>query len=515
MRISEQFTAWRYITPQSHGESLILVMGKVSNDVTSRLLPPHIQASVIRFDKKAYAKNRDCRDITLPDCSVGMACVLCSNSSIYKNIPVRELQRVMNVGGGICFFVSIRGRLHSLQRFLEPHDFEFVQAYAVLPYFRTPRWIVPLSSRFFVSSAKSMFRPIKPIKWLLWNSVVKLSHLGLFPLIATNRLVIVKRKGSTGEAQKEWLIGLIQRVLGDNNLEVSLLVRPQKYYVKATAQVMDQEGRIVAYIKIATTVQAKHLLENEATTLRKLEQLKLQTADIPRLIYFGEIDQDTVLLQEAKYPIKPGPVRLSSQHISFLAELLNRTSKRWRFEESPLFSSLRGDTQGLNSSNCSGWSELLQSTSEKIQQRFAGQELQLGLAHKDFAPWNTCLNKEGQLIVFDWELACNEATPLMDFYNFVIHYEGFLRNKKGEQILAMLLSEKSPYFELLTQYKSAVGADPLFDHIGFLMIYLHKTSTYYLNYRTLQAQAGFDIDQPAEHLLTILRTMLDGVQKLG
>jgi len=515
MRISKPFSEWRHLTPQSCGETLLAVMGKASNESAVKMISLPGPALVIHFNKKTSATDQDYGKFALADCSIGMAGVVCNTPSLHRNMPVKELHRIMNVGGGICFFITKRGRLHTFRQFLELHGFDFVQDYAVLPSFRNPHWVIPVSARFLISSAEGMLRPSKPFKWLLWKWGVRLSHLGLFPLIVRDRLVVAKKKGEASGMPAEGLRSLVERLLNKEALEISLLRRPRKYYGKTTAQVMDKKGRIFAYAKIATRPQAKRLLEDEANTLEKLEQLKLQTAHIPRLIYFGQIEQDTILVQAVEYPLKPGPLHLSNQHISFLGEIFHKTSQRWRFEESPLRLSLQRDIQGLATSNADGWGELLQITLERLRQRFSQQEIPLGLAHQDFVPWNTCRNKEKQLVVFDWELASDNAVPLTDFYNFVIHADSLLRNKKGSEILTRLLNEKGRYFELLTQYKTTLKGEPFFDHVGFLMIYLYQTSISMLKYRNLQTQAGFNIEQSVEQLLTIQWSILEELLRLG
>jgi hypothetical protein len=506
--------AWKYLTPQSQGKSVVLVMTGVPDDAVPKIVPPYAGPHVIHFEGPSHAESGEREKIVLSNYSVGVACVVCNGKSLQRTVPMEELNRIINSGGGICFFISKRGAYHSFQKFLELHDFEFMQAYAVLPNFGNPRWIIPLCSRFLTSSAKSIFKPTKPSKRLLWKFIVKLSHLGLFSLLARDRLIIAKKKGAIKRTKKGGFRELIEDLFGKRDIEMALLARPGKYYQKTTAQVMDQTGRILAFVKIGTTSQAKRLLENEARALKELEQLNLRTVEIAQLIYWGEIDHDTIVVQSAKYPLKPGPVYLSAKHISFFTEIFNKTAKAWRFEESPFSLSLQEDLQGIHGLDSSEWAALLQVAVGEIRHRFEGQYVRLGFAHGDFAPWNTCLSDKGQLVVFDWELSFKETVPLLDFYNFIIHVEAFLRHKRADEILTTLLHERGPYFESLNRYRTATGADSAFDHVGFLLIYLYKTSIFYLNYRNLQEQAGFDADWFADEFLSLLWTMLDKLLRL-
>jgi hypothetical protein len=45
-------------------------------------------------------------------------------------------------------------------------------------------------------------------------------------------------------------------------------------------------------------------------------------------------------------------------------------------------------------------------------------DLLVGMAHRDFGPWNTRCHRDGRLFVFDWDAAQEEMTPLYDLFNF-------------------------------------------------------------------------------------------------
>ena len=159
------------------------------------------------------------------------------------------------------------------------------------------------------------------------------------------------------------------------------------------------------------------------------------------------------------------------------------------------------------------WQDLLKLLLLKVCERFNGKEIQLGLAHWDFAPWNTCLNDKKRLVVFDWEWASFTEPPLIDFYHFVIRTEGAVRAKKGNEILLELLDEKGHYSELINRYKDTLNHDIFFDRIGFLLIYLYKASILYLNFEKLRKQIGF-VNKERVQLLSILRPMLERIVEI-
>jgi hypothetical protein len=66
----------------------------------------------------------------------------------------------------------------------------------------------------------------------------------------------------------------------------------------------------------------------------------------------------------------------------------------------------------------------------KAKQELEGVTIACGVAHGDFAPWNTRLGSQG-LYVFDWESASWEGPTLWDIFHFKIQVAALL-NKKND-----------------------------------------------------------------------------------
>jgi hypothetical protein len=54
----------------------------------------------------------------------------------------------------------------------------------------------------------------------------------------------------------------------------------------------------------------------------------------------------------------------------------------------------------------------------------------MGLAHGDFAPWNTRALADGSLYLFDWEFARPECIPLYDEFHFEFSVRLLLRKRR-------------------------------------------------------------------------------------
>lgn len=510
----DRLTAWQFLTPLKKGKLLAVVGEGFTDDIVSKALPPNMSVVKLYFTEKKIGEKEDFPNIDLPDNSVGKAIIFGKPNTVNRNKFFEELHRVLCAGAGVCFFVSKRIHAFSLKKFLKSHDFVSVRIYGIFPSFNYPRWIIPLRTKYFISSTKGIFKPVKLVKKICWKIIVPFSYFGLHYLIARNYIMISVKGEETRNEEKKDLLALLYDLLGKEKFELSLLNRPKKYYQKTNAQVMNLDGDIVAYVKIGDTPQVKALLDNEYKILEILKQLDIQTVRFPHVIYFGETDQAKFMVQRAELSLREGPIYLSKEHILFLTEIFRKTARIYDFEGSPLLINMRESLKGLEDYIEKKWQNLLKLTLERIYQRFKGKKIHLGLAHLDFAAWNTCLNDKGQLVIFDWELASFEETPLVDFYNFAVNTEGMIGSKKGDEILSLLIDKKSFYFELMNQYKKAFGTDIFFDYVGFLHVYLYKASVFALNLQKLQKQVHFT-EIRLIRLLSILRIMLDEVLKLS
>jgi hypothetical protein len=81
----------------------------------------------------------------------------------------------------------------------------------------------------------------------------------------------------------------------------------------------------------------------------------------------------------------------------------------------------------------SGWRALGEAALAKSKRALDGVMVPYGVAHGDFAPWNTRV-EEGRLYVFDWEFASWEAPTLWDIFHFKTQVGALLKKKNDMRI---------------------------------------------------------------------------------
>lgn len=176
----------------------------------------------------------------------------------------------------------------------------------------------------------------------------------------------------------------------------SVSVSPQARGRKVTAQLMDERGRILGFIKYADSPLARARILNEA---RMLETLPENVG--PRLIRFTPFMGGDLLIQTPLPGRSRAPrLRLDTAQMSLLERLM-QPGKSYTASEHPFIEALRAET---------GEHENML---ESIVAALDNIEWPLVYMHGDLAPWNMRWRR-GECLAFDWECGSTAGFPYLD-----------------------------------------------------------------------------------------------------
>jgi Phosphotransferase enzyme family len=197
---------------------------------------------------------------------------------------------------------------------------------------------------------------------------------------------------------------------------------------KVTAQVLDPDGRTLAYAKIATSPLARAAVEGERRALLRLSESADLRGAVPEVLASLQWHGGTVLLVTMGPP-RPGPRRLSSVHLRFCTQVFRSFRMELTFEESPMWTHMCEIWRRLQHNSPETLPTNLGSALERLHDELGPASMPLSLAHGDFAPWNTRLGPRA-LFVFDWERASEGMSPLYDVFNFQA-FQAALQGRRG------------------------------------------------------------------------------------
>lgn len=200
-------------------------------------------------------------------------------------------------------------------------------------------------------------------------------------------------------------------------------------YQKLTALVMSTNGQVLAYAKVGRWAPAIESLTNEARVLSMLWTKPGLRAFVPQVLLWERARDQAVLL------LTPGPDqvglrRFTTHHERFAAALDQEFGETAVFRSSRMWRTVLATFAAIQPMLEQGWRTRFQRSIELIERDLAPYAVRLGLAHRDFTPWNIRHNRDGGLFVFDWEFAAEGYIRDYDY----LHFHAMQAALKGRQL---------------------------------------------------------------------------------
>ena len=306
-----------------------------------------------------------------------------------------------------------------MEKKMAPRGFRRMRTFVVLPSPNRVRWLFPKGSRQLSLAALQIYAPYAPAARLL---KVVLSFI-----IRAGWQGWVGHKVTLGSREAFPVEDLVAELSGERNPVFALSLGTPTPFRKLTIQVMRPNGQILGYIKLPLTNAATEHLRHEAEILQRLSEFSSLNTHIPKVLHASEWDGSYILFLSPG-PMSPGPVEYDRLHEDFLSHLksihqlikpglvlLEEVAARWHKAETLLDSK---------------WRALGQAALARAKRELDGRTVRCGVAHGDFAPWNTHMG-DGRLYVFDWESASWEAPISWDIFHFKTQVAALL-NKKSD-----------------------------------------------------------------------------------
>lgn len=406
---------------------------------------------------------------------------------------------------GLCIILTQGGNqtLNFLKIELSRMGFTDIKGYRLAPSLKEVRWIIPAESRWAAAASLALYQP-SLVRARFKKTVARvLSRLGLVSLWAPI-LVIIAAKADGHQFRWGGLSSFLAGLL-DRPVELALFTGTPGYYRKPTVQVMDRQGRVLAFAKLGINEQTKAMLANEYVILKRLQELQPQNFSVPPVLHYGEVmgknQHGLLVVKSNKKASGLGPHTLGREHYYFLTELWQKTLRVEAVKNLPVWQELTCRYTKALAYLEPEWQNRLRDAMEMLEKR-SGELNILALAHRDFTPWNT-YRQGNQLVVFDWEMA-REPWPLFyDLFHFIIHPKAFLTKKSGVQILQKLSGDP---VRMAMGCLCQIGIQEVVPWELYLLFYLCDISLFYHEMDSLEKGLWHE-----EHsrLFTVWGEMLD------
>jgi thymidylate kinase len=297
------------------------------------------------------------------------------------------------------------------------------RVFAVVPSKANPRWIIPLHQGPAYLSALNMLAPYSTRGRLL----KKVLSLGLrIPESLWPGEVVSLLSDGNSPLEK-----LVAERLGEPNPVFGISFGTSGRHRKITVQAMGSSGEILGYIKIPMTTFGESRVRHEANILAEFGRHSSIAGHIPRLIFTGEW-QDRYIMIQAPLPGPGGPANLTAAHLRFLQKL--RDERPVTCRGSAFIRRIEMEYETVQDLLDSEWNTLAREMLRVARVKIDGDLLPCGIAHGDFAPWNTRMSN-GEVGVFDWECMSWEEPVWWDIFHFETQSRILLNSRPSARAL--------------------------------------------------------------------------------
>lgn len=356
-----------------------------------------------------------------------------------------------------------------------PHEREF----AVVPSLSDPRFLIPLGSRKSAANSLRIYSAHKPLartyKWVLEKGL----RTGLVQPCLRQRTLVRPTAAETETLQRTLpLEQYLAQALGQSEVFLGVSLGTPSAHQKPLFQVMDREGRALAYAKIGWNDDTIRIVKNEAQALQRLAGCKFTNATIPRVLIAEHWKDHYLLLQSGPPSEGWTPSRdISANHLQFLSELSRIDDTKTSLQKSIWWKSIQQRIKTMDEMGVSYDADLVQWALDESALRFGMTEVPFGMKHGDFTPWNL-LQKKQELFVLDWEYAESHAPPGSDLFHFVIQRAALVNEAQPKNIARDLLGS-TPVNRMLREYFVDAGLEVEQIH-SFLALYAADTLSWHV-----------------------------------
>ncbi len=286
----------------------------------------------------------------------------------------------------------------------------------------TPRWITPRAAKkplFLKFYHRSTLR-----SWLIY------SLIQLIYLLRVQRFLLKRRTVYLHRPERQ-----LFDPFGDNWALFTGTPGPNNKLVIYTE--MAESGR---FIKVATTQQAKQLLQNEDDALWKLNFYSPQHLRVPTVV---SAHSNTIELTDISR--NGGRTdHFGKPHFKALSEIYSKTSERIGFDTLIAHHALDGKLSEMMDDDNSNIPKAILRKLTLLIESLKGTNARVSMGHGDFTPWNMYV-ADGILGVYDWELSNSQLPVGYDAFHFII--------QKG------ILIERKPWKEIRKELHAAISAE--------------------------------------------------------
>lgn len=218
--------------------------------------------------------------------------------------------------------------------------------------------------------------------------------------------------------------------------------------------------KILAYCKYSSSPRIINVFRKESEMLEYLNNKGVK--NVPNPLCIKESNAKCLYLQSTRKSFGSSTLHnIEKLHFDVLSNLYKKTGYICNYEDSDYYKMFKRFKSNLSKLPFEFDSDAIRKAISLVDKRLSGYQT-FSFYHGDFTPWNTYLNMEGKLELFDFEYARYTYPPMLDIFHFFTQVKLYESAQTVEEI----------FNDFTTFFKSS-KCDGYFDDIYFsYLLYL-------------------------------------------
>ena len=433
----ERYAPWRVLLPRGDGSVLAVALGKTDLAALGRSWKTVCHyacdgADVAWALEQANADSQTCKFRGLDNLGslkLGFEAVAISAETA-NGVRPEALLELVRPGGAVAWIGSLRHVPSTA--YLSRTGYCHVRRYAALPP-ASGKITLPISRPHAALSGLALYHPGQLGNRMAILGARCVSALGFQHLLGWRQVVVAREPGLP--VKDAYLSPWIIQRTGLPVSEVAIHVHgttPEEARgpSKITLQLLNRDGSVLGFAKVADTPLAQSALDRETETLQRLAAIEGLRDAVPKVLATGDWHGHAIQVQTAPDRGRMvSPKRLTALHLDFLARLTQVSRHEVPLRMWPGRPQL---LQWVNDSSPGADIEqrILRRALSRCTEVLAEAVLPVHRAHGDFARSNILVGKN-RLFVVDWEESHPEGLPFLDLMHFAYRR---LQNSRGAEL---------------------------------------------------------------------------------
>lgn len=297
-------------------------------------------------------------------------------------------------------------------------------------------WIFPRRN---IKTALEIYQPVA-----LKGKILKF----LLPIVNTVGIVsIIGQYDDIENVIPDVVLKAIDQIFGKTKYELSYFGGSPGTHMKPTIQVFSG-SKILGYVKYTTKSEIAELFDNEEIILRYLKEKSITS--VPDCLLNEKLGEYYVFIQNTQKRIRAKSIqKIDAVYSNFQKELYEKTKEHLQYINSDFYRTLE-DLKSRVIILSKEDQELIIKTIDQVNTFFLSKkEVEFSVCHRDFTPWNTCL-ENNKLYVFDWEYAKKTYPYGLDIARLFVEIKRREEHKTNEEIRDEYIKSKKSKLSLIS-----------------------------------------------------------------